>query len=262
MWPSSGPATSASPPARTSPTSATTWCAPTSAREAGARSSAARCRSSRPGLHEMVAEGIAGGRLKFVLGATAAAPHGRVHLPVPAYAAVGGRLGRSLLHRGGRRRDRPAPHRRIGGDQQVHRAGRYDHARRPAPRPRRRVRRRQPGVPARRQRPPRLPASRPHRDRQRQPGSRHAGGGAVRTSRSAADRHQPGVGRGHQVLVQRVPRHQGELHQRGCAPLRALRRRRARRRPRHGLRQAHRLRVPPARARIRRFLFPQRLTRR
>ena len=78
---------------------------------------------------------------------------------------------------------------------------------------------------------------------------------AVRVSelyreRAGADpRHRPRVGRDDQVRVERVPRHEDLVHQRDRQPVRGGRRRRARGRARHGLRPAHRLRVPAPRAR-------------
>ena len=79
-------------------------------------------------------------------------------------------------------------------------------------------------------------------------------GGARRPSSTASvhgagARHRPGVGRDDQVRVERVPRHQDLVHQRDRQPVRGGRRRRARGRARHGLRHAHRLRVPAPRAR-------------
>ncbi len=73
----------------------------------------------------------------------------------------------------------------------------------------------------------------------------------------AADRHRPRVGRDDQVRVQRLPRHQGQLRQRHGQPVRGRRRRRPRGGPGHGLRQAHRLRVPPAGPGLGRQLLPQ-----
>ena len=58
--PSSAPGTSGSPPAPASPTSATTSSAPTSTPRRSSGSSGARSRSSRPGLDNLVREGLAG----------------------------------------------------------------------------------------------------------------------------------------------------------------------------------------------------------
>ena len=86
---------------------------------------------------------------------------------------------------------------------------------------------------------------------------------AVRVSelyreRAGADpRHRSRVGRDDQVRVERVPRHQDLVHQRDRQPVRGGQRRRARGRARHGLRPAHRLRVPAPRARLRRFVLPE-----
>ena len=67
----------------------------------------------------------------------------------------------------------------------------------------------------------------------------------------------PAIGRADQVRLQRLPRHQDQLHQRHRQPVRGRRRRRPRRRARHGLRQAHRLRVPAARPGMGRLLLSE-----
>ena len=69
--------------------------------------------------------------------------------------------------------------------------------------------------------------------------------------------HRPGVGRDHQVRQQRLPRHQALLRQRRRRRVRGRGRRRQRRRARHGLRQAHRPRVPAARPGLGRLVLPQ-----
>ena len=89
----------------------------------------------------------------------------------------------------------------------------------------------------------------PRRDRLRRPRGRGAGQRALPVAQRADARHRPRVGRDDQVRVERVPRHQDLVHERDREPVRDGRRRRARGRARHGLRPAHRLRVPAPRAR-------------
>ena len=143
---------------------------------------------------------------------------------------------------------------RVDRREQVDRAGRLD-PHRPAGAPALgRPRRLEPGVPPRGLGGARLPAPRPHRDRLRRPGRGHPGGQPVPRHRGPAHRHRPAVGRDHQVRVERVPRHQAQLRQRGGRDLRVGRGRRQRRRARHGLRHAHRPRVPAARSGLGRIL--------
>ena len=84
--------------------------------------------------------------------------------------------------------------------------------------------------------------------RGRRPGGGQ-GGRAVLLDRRAAHRDRRHDVGDDQVRVQRLPGHQAELRQRPRRPVRGGRRGRPRRAARAGLRQAHRLRVPPARAR-------------
>ena len=80
---------------------------------------------------------------------------------------------------------------------------------------------------------------------------------ALRRRARAAHGHRPGVGRDHQVRHQRLPGHQALLRQRRRRGLRGGRRRRQRRRARHGLRQAHRPRLPPPRPGLGRLVLPE-----
>ena len=65
------------------------------------------------------------------------------------------------------------------------------------------------------------------------------------------------IGRDDQVRLERLPRHQDLVHQRGGRALRGGRRRRRGGGARHGPRQPHRPEVPPPRPRLRRLLLPQ-----
>ena len=168
------------------------------------------------------------------------------------------RLGRPQLHRGGgRARSRRISSREtivvnkstvpVGSTRLVEQAlGRQ-----------RRVRRVEPRVPPRGLGGQRLPASRPRGHRQRRPERRHPGRVALHRRARAAHGHRPGLGRDHQVRQQRLPRHQALVRERGRRGVRGRRRRRQRRRARHGLRQAHRPRVPAARPGLGRFLLPE-----
>ena len=203
------------------------------------------------GLDELVREGLAvRATCRFVLGRRGRGRRRRVHLPVRAHAPGRRRLGRPQLHRGGRPRDRPAPRSPrpivinkstvpVGSTRVVEQAlGRSDV----------------------------FVVSNPEFLREGSavhdflnPDRVVIGAddqaAAIRVAalylgpRRAAHGHRPGLGRDHQVRVQRVPRHQDQLRQRHRRGVRGGRRRRERRRARHGLRQAHRPRVPAARAR-------------
>ena len=69
--------------------------------------------------------------------------------------------------------------------------------------------------------------------------------------------HRSGVGRDHQVRLQRLPGHEALVRQRRGRGVRGGRRRRQRRRAGDGLRQAHRQRVPPARSGLRGVVLPE-----
>ena len=209
-------------------------------------------------LEELVREGQAAGRLRFVLGATAAVDGRRVRLPVCADAPGRRRLGRPLLRRGGGRRDRPPPAPRapssstsppcpVGSTLVVERVlGRHDVTVVSNP---------DSSVKARR-----CPTA-----------STPSGSWSAPTTRPPPPRWancSPGT---HAPLLitdaataetikyasQCLPGHQAQLRQRRRQPVRGGRRRRPRRHPRPRLRQAHRLRVPEARARVGRQLPAQ-----
>ena len=246
--PSSAPGTSGSPPAPASPTSATTWCAPTSTpRRSSARHGRGPDPRGRASTSSCARASTAAG-CRFVLGAATAVRRRRVRLPLRADAPGRGRLGRPLLRRGGGARDRAAcsePRRSsinkstvpVGSTRVVERGAR----------PRRRARRVQPRVPARGLGRPRLPPPRPHRDRQRRPGAavrvaalfEHLEAPLIVTDPASAETIKYAS---NAFLATKV-----QLRQRHRQRVRGGRRRRARGRARHGLRQAHRLRVPPAR---------------
>ena len=186
---------------------------------------------------------------------------GRLRLPVRAHPAGRGRLGRPQLPRGRGPPDRPAPAARDHRGQQVHRAGRLGQLRRAGHRPRRHPGGLQPRVPPRGHRGPRLPQPRPRRHRRRRPERGDPHRRPLPRPARAADGHRPGLGRDHQVRLERLPRHEALVRQRHRQPVRGRRRRRERRRARHGLRQAHRPRLPPARAGLGRQLLPEGLPR-
>ena len=73
----------------------------------------------------------------------------------------------------------------------------------------------------------------------------------------SVDGDRPGLGRDHQVRQQRVPGHQALVRERHRRAVRGRGCRCQRRRARHGLRQAHRPRVPAARPGLGRQLLPQ-----
>ena len=129
-------------------------------------------------------------------------------------------------------------------------------ARRAVPPARRR--RVEPRVPPRGHRGARLPRAEP---RSSSAATTRASPCACPSSTASLDapdpRHRPGVGRDDQVRVERLPRHEGLVHQRDRQPVRGGRRRRPRGRARHGLRPAHRLRVPPSGPRLRRVVLPE-----
>ena len=186
----------------------------------------------------------------------------RARVPVRADAAGRRRRGRPVLRRGRGARDRSRAGVGRGRRQQVDDAGRLDAS--GAADPRRVGRRARPGhrrveprVPARGRGRPRLPQPRSHRDRVRRSGRGRAHLRSLPRGARAGARHRPGVGRDDQVRVERVPRDEDLVHQRDREPVRGGRRRRARGRARHGLRQAHRLRVPAPRTRLRRFVLPE-----
>ena len=95
------------------------------------------------GLPELLAEGLASRRLRFVLGAPNAASIADVRVPLRADAPGRRRLGRPLVRRHGRPRDRAGAAAGHGRDQQVDDAGRLDPhgAARSSPRRARRPRR-------------------------------------------------------------------------------------------------------------------------
>ena len=100
------------PPA--SPTSATRSCAPTSCPSRVERLSRGEVPILEAGLPELVREGLDGGRLTFVLGRGRGRRRLRVRLPLRAHAPGRRRLGRPVLHpgRGGRRSARCCRRRR------------------------------------------------------------------------------------------------------------------------------------------------------
>ena len=213
------------------------------------------------GLPALVAEGLQSRRLRFVVGAPDAARDAEfVFLCVQTPQSDDGAADLSAS-RAVAREIAPVlrPGHRRG--QQVDDAGRLDRCASPralkrrAPH-RRRASRRTPSSSAR-ARGPRLPP--PHRV---VIGCDDAAV-AVRVSRAlprrpgADPRHRPRVGRDDQVRVERVPRHEDLVRQRDRQPLRGGRRRRARGRARHGLRPAHRLRVPAPRPGLRRLVLPE-----
>ena len=125
-------------------------------------------------------------------------------------------------------------------------------------RPRRRVRRVEPGVPPRGLGGARLPQPRSDRHRRRRP--RPPPSGWRRSTTASTHRvlvTDPASAETDQVRVQRLPRHQDQLHQRHRQPVRGRGRRRQRGRARHGLRQAHRFRVPATRPGLGRYLLPE-----
>ena len=213
--------------------------------------SGARSRSSRPASTTWSARASRAGGLRSCSAPADAVARLRVRLPVRAHAPGRRRLGRPDLHRGGRaaRSARVLPPEAIvvnkstvpvGSTQVVEQALGRDDVRRGV----------EPRVPPRGLGGPRLPEPRPHRDRRRRPGRGRSGWRRCTSASTApADRHRPGVGRDDQVRRQRLPRHEDQLRQRHRRRVRGRRRRRQRRRARHGLRQAHRPRVPEARAR-------------
>ena len=212
-----------------------------------------------PGL---VAEGLAIQRLRFVVGAAAAVRSAEfvflcVGTPqgddgsadLSAIEAVAREIA-PLLATGSRRR------------QQVARCRWAPPASWPAGSPSpgvgaRRPRRVQPRVPARGHRGTRLPPAAAHRDRVRRPDRRGARLRAVPRRPGADRRHRRRVGRDDQAGVERVPRHEDLVHQRDRQRVRGGERRRARRRARHGLRPADRLRLPAPRSGLRRRVPPE-----
>ena len=155
------------------------------------------------------------------------------------------------------RRSRPSSLPGADRRQQVDGAGGLDPGGRAGPRPARRHRGVQPRVPAGGDRRPRQPPPRAHRGGRRRPGGRGQGGRPLRRHPRPADRHRRGHGRDHQVRLQRLPGHQAELRQRRGRPVRGGGGGRPGRHPGHGLRQAHRVRVPPSRAGLGRLLPAQ-----
>ena len=87
-------------------------------------SSAARSRSSRPASTTSCGRALQRRSAPVRARRRARRRRLRVRLPLRAHAAGRRRLGRPVLHRGRRPRDRAAPAERGGGRQQVHRAGR------------------------------------------------------------------------------------------------------------------------------------------
>ncbi len=208
-------------------------------------------------LEELVREGQAAGPAP-VRGRGHRSGRGRrVRLPVRPHPPGRRRLGRPLLRRGGGQGDRSPPAARDHHRQQVDRAGGLHPGGRAGPRPPRREGRLQSGVPAGGDRRPRQPPSRAHRGGGRRPVGRGPGRRPLRRNPRTAVDHRRRHRRDHQVRLQRLPRHQAELRQRRGRPVRGGGRRRARRDPRPGLRQAHRLRVPATRARVGRELPAQ-----
>ena len=208
------------------------------------------------GLPALVAEGLGARRLRFVVGAANAARDGRVRVPVRADAAVRRRVPPTSP----RSRRWPARSRRCS------RPGTVVVNKSTMPVGSTAVRRprasSQAGAADRRRASPRTPSSSaraPRSATSSNPDRIVIGcddpAVAVRVSELYRDvqapdpRHRPRVGRDDQVRVERVPRHQDLVHQRHRQPVRGGRRRRARGRARHGLRPAHRVRVPPPRAR-------------
>ncbi len=218
-----------------------------------------------PGLEELVEKNVQEGRLSFTTDLAPAIREARgVFIAVGTPPLPDGAR-RPLLRAPGRRADRRQPQRLQGGRQQVDGPGRHrPDGRDGRPRALRRpagVRGRlEPRVPARGLGDRGLHAPRPRRrrradaarGRRRARDLRPAQGGwrAVRD-------HQRRVGRDDQVRLERLPRHQDHLHQRGRRALRARRRRRRRGGARHGPRQPDRPEVPPPRPGLRRLLLPQ-----
>ena len=213
----------------------------------------ARSRSSRTASRSWCARGSTAGRLSFVVGGRAAAARRRVRLPVRADAPGRRRLGRPVLRRAGARprSARCWPRAASSSTSRRCRSAPTRVVERALGRERRR-RGLQPRVPPRGLGRPRLPQPRPHRHRQRRPGRRRPGGRASTSGIAGpAARHRPGVRGDDQVRLATPSWPPRSRFINAIANLcEAVGRRRARRRPRHGLRQAHRLRVPPARARV------------
>ena len=100
------------------------------------------------GFQELVVEGLAGGRLSFVLGAADAAADLRDRLPVRPDSARRGRFGRPELHRSRCATDRAGTPVRGSRRQQVDGAGRQREGRRAGDGTSRRQGRLEPRVPA------------------------------------------------------------------------------------------------------------------
>ena len=215
--------------AAASPTSATTWCVPTSCPSASPGSSAVRSRSSRPASPSWWRRGRrrAGSRSWSVPSAAAvdadfvflcvrdpAGPRRRRRPPVP---------------RGRQRPDRPGAAPGCPRRQQVDGAGGLGARRRRRAATRRRRRGVEPGVPARGHGGARLPAPRPSGHRRRPARRRRTSRRLVRRARRAGHHHRPGLGRDDQVRRQRVPGDEALVRQRHRRDVRVGRRPRRRR---------------------------------
>ncbi len=162
--------------------------------------------------------------------------HGRAprrdRLSLRADAPGRRRLGRPVVRRERRPRDRAGARARDGRRQQVDGAGGFDPLRAADPlgigRSRRgRHRRVEPRVPPRGSGRSRLPQSGPDRHRLRRPPVGRARQRALQACRRPGPRHRPGLRRDDQVRVERVPRDEGVVHQRDRESVRSGRRRRA-----------------------------------
>ena len=230
----------------------TTSCAPTSTRSGCGRCRRARCRSSRrvsprssPRAWRRAGCGSSSAR-------SDAARRRRVRVPLRADPAVGLRRRRPLLRRRRRAGDRAGAAAGHGRREQVDHAGRLH--RLVARALKRAGRVTDVGVASNPEflregtRGPRLPRRRTvWSSAATTPRSRCGCRELYRDVAGADPRHRPRVGGDDQVRVERVPRHEDLLRQRDRQPVRGGERRRARGRARHGLRPAHRVRVPAPR---------------
>ena len=210
------------------------------------------------GLEELVEEGLATGRLRFVLGAANAASDCEfVYLCVPTPQGDDGSADLCYIEAAAREIAPVLPYEAIVVNKSTVPVG-STQGRRAGARPPRRLGRVQPRVPPRGLRRARLPASRPRRRRQRRP-VRGASGSPRCTSAFAAPFivTDPASAETIKYAANAFLATKLSFVNAIAAVCEARRRRRQRRRARHGLRQAHRPRVPPARPRLGRLVLPE-----